>query len=1033
MGYDGTLKFDTKVDSSGFESGAGKIASLAGSAIGGATKVIGAAATTLAGLGVAAVKVGSDFEASMSNVAAISGATGSELDALTAKAQEMGSKTKFSASESADAFSYMAMAGWKTNDMLEGIEGIMNLAAASGADLATTSDIVTDALTGFGLSAKDSGHFADLMAVASSNANTNVELMGETFKYVAPVAGALGISAEDAAESIAYMANAGIKGSQAGTSFRSILNRIATDAGASSKKLGALGVITEELGVQVYDSSGNMRDWSDIVDECRGAWAGLNDEQKSNFGKQIAGMEGLSAWNALMNASTEDINKMKTALEDADGAAEEMAAIQLDNLQGQITILKSALEGFGINIYQEMDEPLKEVVKTANDMIGQLSSAFEEGGFEGLVSAAGDVLAQILQKVADAVPQFIEMAVSLVHSFCEGIKKAKGIGQSGATLVSALVKGIVSVAGDLATTAVFLITELVVSMQDEIPEIMQTGIDVVLSVADGIAEALPQLLPAAVNIITSIAQKIVENLPDIIAAAIDIIMAVIDGITQAMPQLLEAAVTVFSALIEAIPEIIDKLLDALPELITAIITFFTENFPTILQAAIDLFLALVEAIPEIIVVLGEHLPEIIAAIVTGIIEGVPVIIEAIIEAAATIAEQLPELLVSIIEAFGLFLASLLEPVGQFFVDVWTAIAEWFGELPGKLAEFFAGLIENVGEFFTNIITNAGEFFTTVLTNLETFLTDLPYKVGYWLGEVIGNIIKWGADVITWIAENVPVMIQNIVDFFAELPGNVQEWLTSTLENVVQWGADTLESASQAASDTLDAVVDFFSELPGNVMDHLSTTIDNVISFGSDLLDKGTQAAQDFFDGFIDIVGSIPGEMLDIGANIVSGVWNGIQSMASTFWNNVTSFFSGIVDGVKDTLGIASPSRVFAREVGQWIPPGVDSGVEKSMPDLVKNTKENMRQLVDEMQDTVDEESSSISFDKTGQQEYEQAQAERQRNGSVSVTGTLESDRPMEVHANLYIDKKKFAEEVTPAINHEMYKIDNSENNRGRGN
>ena len=185
--------------------------------------------TEITGLGTAAVKTAADFDSAMSEVAAVSGATGKDFDALRAKAREMGAKTKFSATEAASAFEYMAMAGWKTEDMLGGIEGIMNLAAASGEDLATTSDIVTDALTAFGLSADDSGHFADILAAASSNANTNVSMMGETFKYCAPIAGALGFSAEDTAEAIGLMGNAGIKSSQAGTALRSIMNNLSKD------------------------------------------------------------------------------------------------------------------------------------------------------------------------------------------------------------------------------------------------------------------------------------------------------------------------------------------------------------------------------------------------------------------------------------------------------------------------------------------------------------------------------------------------------------------------------------------------------------------------------------------------------------------------------------------------------------------------------------------------------------------------------------------------------------------------------------
>ena len=205
---------------------AGESLKSAGDKVSAAGEALLPASAAITALGVAAVKTGADFDSSMSQVAAVSGATGDDFDKLREKAREMGAKTKFSASEAADAMNYMAMAGWKTEDMLNGIEGIMNLAAASGEDLATTSDIVTDALTAFGLTAADSGHFADILAAASSNANTNVSMMGETFKYCAPVAGALGFSAEDTAEAIGLMANSGIKASQAGTALRTIMNNL---------------------------------------------------------------------------------------------------------------------------------------------------------------------------------------------------------------------------------------------------------------------------------------------------------------------------------------------------------------------------------------------------------------------------------------------------------------------------------------------------------------------------------------------------------------------------------------------------------------------------------------------------------------------------------------------------------------------------------------------------------------------------------------------------------------------------------------
>lgn len=301
------------------------------------------------------VKVGMTFEKSMSNVAAISGATGSDLEALTAKAQEMGEKTVWSASDAADAMGYMAMAGWKTEDMLDGIAGMMDLATAAGADLATTSDIVTDALTAFGLSAKDSGRLADVMAAASSNANTNVELMGETFKYAASVAGAMGYSIEDTAVAIGLMANAGIKGSQAGTSLRSIMSRLATDTSDARTEL-------EKLGVQVIKEDGSMRDLGSVMVDMRKKLSKLSQEEQINYAKTIAGQEAMSGLLAIINASDDDFNKLTKAVANSNGAAAEMAAIMGDNLAGNMASLNSKFEALQIELYNQVAPAINVVV-----------------------------------------------------------------------------------------------------------------------------------------------------------------------------------------------------------------------------------------------------------------------------------------------------------------------------------------------------------------------------------------------------------------------------------------------------------------------------------------------------------------------------------------------------------------------------------------------------------------------------------------------------------------------------------------------
>lgn len=309
-----------------------------------------------------------DFEAAMSQVKAISGATTNDLQKLTDKAKEMGATTKFTAEESAEAFNYMAMAGWKTQDMLSGIEGILNLAAASGEELSTTSDIVTDALTAFGMKASESGHFADVLAVAASNANTTVSGMGETFKYAGAMAGTLKYSIEDVALATGLMANSGIKGTMAGTALNSIFTRLSTNTSGATDAL-------KELGIEFFDSNGNARDLSDVLDELRAATAGYNDEQKSALANTIAGMEAQKGLLAILNASEKDYNKLAEAVNNADGAAQEMSDTMLDNLQGSITMLQSAVDGVKISF----GERLAPYVRGAADYLKDQMPAIEVG------------------------------------------------------------------------------------------------------------------------------------------------------------------------------------------------------------------------------------------------------------------------------------------------------------------------------------------------------------------------------------------------------------------------------------------------------------------------------------------------------------------------------------------------------------------------------------------------------------------------------------------------------------------------------
>lgn len=409
---DGSVTIDTRLNNSEFTKGIKQLENIGKKGL----KTIGVAAGTavagLTALGTYATKVGSDFEAGMSKVQAISGATRDELDRLTAKAKEMGAKTKFSATESAEAFQYMAMAGWKTEDMLNGIEGIMNLAAASGENLASVSDIVTDALTAFGLQAKDSAHFADVLAKASSNSNTNVSMMGATFKYVAPIAGSLKYSIEDTAVAIGLMANAGIKGEQAGTALRAMLTRLVKPPKDAAAALDALKISSK-------NADGTMKPLSNVLQELREKFKKLDDSQKASYASSIAGTEAMSGMLAIVNASDADFQKLTASINNADGAASETADTMNNNLQGATTIFKSNVESLGVAIYDKFKGPATEGVKSLTKSMEELTKSATNGklsksidklasSFSKLISKSGKLLEKLLPKLVDGLSWIID-------------------------------------------------------------------------------------------------------------------------------------------------------------------------------------------------------------------------------------------------------------------------------------------------------------------------------------------------------------------------------------------------------------------------------------------------------------------------------------------------------------------------------------------------------------------------------------------------------------------------------------------------
>ena len=982
MAHDGSLNFDTKIDSSGFKKGLNKIGSVAKAGIGLTTKVLQGATAGVTALGAAAAKVGSDFEAGMSQVQAISGASGEDLEKLKNKAKEMGAATKFSATESAEALNYMAMAGWKTEDMLGGLEGVMNLAAASGEDLATASDIVTDAMTALGMQASEAGHFSDVLAAAASNANTSVGGMGETFKYAGAMAGTLGYSVEDVALATGLMANAGIKGTMAGTSLNSIMTRLSTNTN------GARDAI-EELGVAFFNEDGSARSLTDVMGELREATADMTTEQKANFANTVAGMEAQKGLSAILNATEDDYNKLSAAIQNADGCALEMAETMQDNLQGQLTILQSGLEGLGISLYETFQGTAKDVVKEAQGMVQQLQDAFNAGGLDGLVSAVGDVLSQIIERLAGAAPELVNMAVSLVGSLCEGLKSAPGIGDSAASLITSLVTGLASCVDDIWTTAIVLVgkmaegvaagapqmvqaisttvTDILECLVDWGPDLLQAGVDILLALVEGIASTIPTLVTQAVTLLTDFCNALVQNLPAIVDAGLQLVQGLIQGLVDGVPLLLEGAITLFMNILEALPVVIDQLLGALPDLITTICDFFAENIPLIVDAAIQLLMGIIEAIPTIIQAIVDNLPLIITSLVDGLTGALPQIVQAAITLLLGIIEAIPDIVVAIAENLPQIITAIASGLAQAIPQIFTAAKDLLWQLilavpdivvgigqaiPDIISGIVNGLIGGIGavwdaacELGSGILDGIKSFFginspSTVMAEQGDYLVqglinglaEMPDQMMQTLDTALNNLIAWGQQMLSGIQNTVQNMVNSAEQVISQLPGKMWTHLINVVTKVTAWGQQMLNTARTAIQNMISSVVQLISELPGKIWTHLVNVVTKVTTWGQQMLTAATTAIQNMISKIISLIAELPGKVWTHLVNVVTKVTSWGQQMLSAATTAIQNMVSSIISKLAELPGkVASKLAEVTSAMVQW-----GSDIVSKMTDVGRN-------------------------------------------------------------------------------------------------
>lgn len=732
-----------------------------GSNIEGAGKKLLPVTATVTALGTASVKTAADFEAAMSKVAAVSGATGSDLEALSKKAREMGSKTKFSASEAAEAMNYMAMAGWKTEDMLSGIEGVMNLAAASGEDLATTSDIVTDALTAFGLSAQDSGHFADVLAAASSNANTNVSMMGETFKYCAPIAGALGFSVEDTAEAIGLMANAGIKSTQAGTSLRTIMTNLSGEVKICGENIG-------EVTVATTNADGSMRDLSDILADCRTAFSGLSESEKAAAAESLVGKNAMSGFLALMNAGEGDIAKLSGAIDNCNGAAQSMADTMNNNLEGQLTILKSQLQELAISFGEILLPAVKKIVGWVQGFIDVLNS-MPDGVKETIVTVA------LIAAALGPVLIIIGKIITAVGTIMTIVPKVVGVIKAVKTAFLALNATMLANPIVLIIAAIAALVAAFIYLWNNCDEFRQFWIDLwesIKEIAVAVWEALKEFFAAAWEFIKTTAETVWNGLASFFTGLWEGIKNTFTTVVNAISNFLSTmwntiksvAETIWNAISTFFTTIWNGIKTVVTTVVTAISTFLTTAWNTIKTA----ITAVLNAIKTVFSTVWNAIKNVVTTVVNGIKNTITTVWNGIKNTVTTVVNAIK-----------------------------TTVSTAFSSMWNGIKNTISGIYNTIKNGFTNAVN---------------FIKNLA-----------SSAFSWGADIINGIVNGIKSCIGKVKDAVCSVADTIKSFLhfsvpdEGPLTEYESWMPDFMSGLAKGIEKSKGMVKDAVSGLAADMV------------------------------------------------------------------------------------------------------------------------------------------------------------------------------------------------------------------------
>ena len=965
MGYDGSLKFDTKIDTSGFEQGTSKMGEMAKNALSVfAGNLMMNAASKIVELGQLALQSGTEFEAAMAKASTLYTGTDAEFEKLSSDILKLSSNTGLAASSLAEAAYSAESASVPAEQLGAMLEHSSKLAAAGFTDVDTALSATAKTMNAYGLEGEDAMEKVQKVLMQTQNLGiTTVGELGHSLASVTPTAAAFGVSFEQVGAALSVMTAQGVSTAEATTKLKSMFSELGKSGTTAAKNLAKAAEGTEYAGMSFSQMMDNGADLSTVL-EMLGKQAekdGLS--MLDMFSNVDAGNAALSVFSNKGQTFTEDLKQMGTAADVVGEAYEKVS----DTVEFKTNQLQTSLKNLSATAEKAVAGDFKNALDVGNDAIGRMQSALESGGFSGLAQEAvkigGEMAVQIASGIMEGIPKVTEAAVGILHSMTEGIQ---------------------SKLPDLIPVAMNALVTFSGSIRSNVGTIVDAGLELVMALADSLVQNIPVFVQTVPTIVTNIAGLINDNAPKILSCGVQIIGKLVGGIISALPviaqnipQIIQAIVSVLMAfnwmnigksIITMIKNGVKALTTAVPNALknigeTAVEWLKAIDWATLGADLIDLIVigvqTLATAIPDALLAIGTNAVGFIQGIdwlgvgsflVEGIISGISGMAEAAVAAIKGVGE-------SILGGFKSFFgisspSTVMEEQGNFMID---GILNALNNLPGAIGGCLSEALSAVKQWGSDTAANAKEAASGALNNVQTNFSQIPGKIGGQLNTALSNVTNWGAKTVSGIKANTTNALNAVKTNFTAMTTQIGSQLTSALAKVTSWGTNTLSKIRTLTNSAVSAAKAAFSLLPPGVQKHLSTCASKVVSWGSQLASNGRAAANACKNAVTNALSSLPGKIVSIGENIASGLARGIRNGISWVADAARDIANRALNAAKNALGISSPSKVFEKEVGQWIPPGIGKGITRAMPKMESETLKQMQAMAEHMRTSINEE------------------------------------------------------------------------------